>query len=69
MLFKPVFALVLLATFVSGRTLTLKELLKRALDDIADPDDVPVVAIPSMTWQSDFNLLFDIALCLDCYRF
>ena len=44
MLFKSVFALVLLATVVSGRTLTLKELLKRAINSFPDPNDGPVVS-------------------------
>ncbi|KAK2160994.1 hypothetical protein NP493_1614g00011 [Ridgeia piscesae] len=55
MLFKSVFALVLLATVVSGRTLTLKELLKKAINsfhdpnDVSDPNGVPVTAVKEAT--------------------
>ncbi|KAK2160995.1 hypothetical protein NP493_1614g00018 [Ridgeia piscesae] len=49
MLFKSVFALVLLATVVSGRTLTLKDLLKKAINSFPHPNDGPVVSAVNCT--------------------
>ena len=43
MLLKPILALALLATVVSGRRLSLNELLERALDELEDTRGGPQV--------------------------
>ncbi|KAI0208534.1 hypothetical protein LSAT2_006797 [Lamellibrachia satsuma] len=52
MLFKPILALVLLATVISGRRLNLNELLKRVTDEVVDPDDVPQTKVQEFTGRA-----------------